>query len=256
MALLVLNHTKPRILSSILYHIVELPEYKTSVPKEDSKVEKSSKSTGAPATQSNHIKNVATTTSNKQNVEKGPEGKRESNNNGNLKSEKDPKKTIRENVECKRKTVTKAEVNTALQLAKQKGIMNDVINLEETDDNSNWKEVIRKPNRKSVERKHKVIGEGCELEANLKAAERKAWVFVRRLSKETTEEMIKTHVEAIIKHNNISVEIKESKYNNKNFVVGIPLKDIDVINNPKNWPVGVSVEKYIFRWAPTKGTKT
>ena len=161
------------------------------------------------------------------------------------------KKAVPSELETRKRSITNVEVGAAVQAVQQSLKMSEVVNLEKDEDDLEWTRVNRTANQRNRKtRPPKVIGTGCKIESNLKAAERKAWIFIRKTNKDTTETVIKNHIAAIVKHNDFTVQIKESKYNNKNFIVSIPINDMDAINNPQNWPQGISLEKYIFRRAP------
>lgn len=66
---------------------------------------------------------------------------------------------------------------------------------------------------------------------------------------------MKAHIEEILTHKNFSCEQTVSKAGRKNYILGIQTEDYDKAANPSNWPQGVNIERYSFRW-PARNTES
>lgn len=104
--------------------------------------------------------------------------------------------------------------------------------------NTTWTEVVKR-------RAHNIIGTN-ENNTQMKAAPRKAWLFVGRLHEETKTEDVIAHLQA----NNIKEEIIceeiETKGRTKAFKIGLNFDDLEKTNDPNLWPRNVIVRRYRF----------
>jgi len=90
-----------------------------------------------------------------------------------------------------------------------------------------------------------VEGSGVEEINTLKAIEKNAWIYVTRLSRDTTEQQVITHLAKICKVECTKLQLKNSSQF-ASFKICAPFAKKDSILDGKIWPRGTLINRYYF----------
>ena len=74
-----------------------------------------------------------------------------------------------------------------------------------------------------------------------------AWLFIGRLSQNTTSDAIKGYLQKNGIEDDISCEDLNIRGNKKGFRVGFPIRYLETTENPDFWPEGILVKRFRFR---------
>ena len=103
-------------------------------------------------------------------------------------------------------------------------------------------------NKRKTFRQKGIIGTATQNEDNscqIKGQERKAWLYVGRLSKETKDEDLEIFLrKGCPTANQVTVKRLPSKGNNASYCVGIDFACKDVLMDPEFWPKGIEVRRF------------
>jgi len=105
----------------------------------------------------------------------------------------------------------------------------------------------RNRDRNSHEKNGRIIGTR-EVTEELQAAEKKAWLFVGRLTDTTTTEKIVRYLTRNGISGSIDCEEIPTRGTSKAFKVGIPYDQLKKIEATDFWPKDVLVKRYHFRF--------
>lgn len=104
------------------------------------------------------------------------------------------------------------------------------------------------PGRKIRKQQMKIYGEN-ETDDDF-GVQRKVWLYLYRVKRQVTPEIIKNYVKNQIKFQTAEIEIKElptQEHQNKCFMFGIDFKFKEEIYNPSTWPKSVAYKRFDFR---------
>lgn len=136
-------------------------------------------------------------------------------------------------------TTTNKEDKTRTSIAEQEEIQRDPSPAELP-----WTEVAKRRNRE-------IVG-GKDTKNGMRAATKKAWLFVGRLHEETTEEDLSSYLTDNGITGEITCERIEIKGRNKAYKVGMDFENLEKTNEPSFWPKNVLIRTYRFP-RPTPG---
>lgn len=109
-------------------------------------------------------------------------------------------------------------------------------------------QVVNNNRRKRKHRDVFIVGKGSDgSEGSLRPAERRTWIFVTRLHKDTTTDDVKSYLDKVC---NVQCEKLTSLRNSDrvaSFKVSAPLRFQDDLMRAELWPEGVRVCRYRFR---------
>ncbi|KAJ4451794.1 hypothetical protein ANN_03266 [Periplaneta americana] len=124
-------------------------------------------------------------------------------------------------------------------------IENDAQDKMQISDEESWTEA--RPRRRQQQPRSSGTLTGTGTEDNiLKAAERKAWLFVGRLRQESTPESVKNFLSRKGIAEEIICEELPTRGSTKAFKVGIPFNTLETVNKDEFWPAGINVRRFRF----------
>lgn len=91
-------------------------------------------------------------------------------------------------------------------------------------------------------------------ESNFLSAPKRAWYFLGRVNPNTEINAIVTFLRNLISNDDIFCEVIKTESRNSCFKIGVDFKFKDKIEDPKSWPAGVVVRRYIFRKPASSST--
>jgi hypothetical protein len=115
----------------------------------------------------------------------------------------------------------------------------------------------------NTNRKEKIIGTDQQADApprkepirgtkhgitRLKAAEGSAWLYIGRLSPDTTEEDILEYLSESGVEGTIHCDMVSEKINSKAFKIGIPMHELERIHNSSFWPSDIYCRPFRQPW--------
>lgn len=115
-----------------------------------------------------------------------------------------------------------------------------------------WVEVARRPPpRNTGIQGTRPFDTAC----NLRAADRKAWLFIGRLHPTTDAETLTFHLKDAGIQGEIECEQIETRGRTKAFKIGIPFEDRERATTPEIWPEGILVRRFSFRRPTFEGVR-
>lgn len=157
-------------------------------------------------------------------------------------------------------TISDGEMaNNLVQLENsQLKLMRDVINLNDKSPVTNnlqppnlniSKKFDNKSNNKNKDTKKKIVLMGTNKGTNLSVVPKMEWYFVSRLSKNTSADDIKNHLQSIKKCDIYKVEYmkpKTDEHTYNSFKIGIPANIAKECMCPESWPDGCILNRFFF----------
>lgn len=96
-------------------------------------------------------------------------------------------------------------------------------------------------------RQQRVIGTRKEVDSELEAAVRMAWLYVGKLKHSTTADLVTNFLKKNGVDGNVECEKLTTQGRNSAFKVGFPLDHLDRVNNAEFWPDGTVIRRFRFR---------
>lgn len=148
-------------------------------------------------------------------------------------------------------------INNQLLEAKQRRIMNQIINIEQDETTDGFTLASK---RKRV-RKQKIIGTAEDSQTEecfqkfqainyKKPEDRKIWLFISRVKSSVDEKTVREYIamKGSLKVDNISIKQLQARSDTNNcFMVGVPLDMKDAVYKTDFWPKGVHFQRFNFR---------
>lgn len=114
---------------------------------------------------------------------------------------------------------------------------------------------MRRRRTKRPRENSRIIGTRESGNANLRAGDQTAWLYVGRLHRSVEQGNLIAYLEDNGIRGNIECEELNVIGTNKAFKVGIPFDQKDLAELPDFWPKGVIVRQYIFRRHQRQGVR-
>uniref|UniRef100_A0A6P7FFF3 Uncharacterized protein LOC114329753 isoform X1 n=1 Tax=Diabrotica virgifera virgifera TaxID=50390 RepID=A0A6P7FFF3_DIAVI len=140
----------------------------------------------------------------------------------------------------------KKEPQKKVNSEQKENVSEDTSAEEREDTREEFQTVVRR------KRQRKNIGTGNSFndkELEFSGGERKVWLYINRVKRAATEEVIKKYIKNNVEFENEIVQVKElpSDENRlKAFVVTASLKKKDILYDPSFWPSGVGISRFDF----------
>lgn len=102
-------------------------------------------------------------------------------------------------------------------------------------------------------RKNAIFGTLTEdADTNLKAQEKRKWIFVGNVNKECDAETIKSHIRKFVDKKDVVCEKMVTYFDTNCFKIGVKAEDYELIRKPECRPNGIKLSRFHFKGTPKK----